>query len=45
MIDRYSPEKIYMQIAKAIESDLQEGFEAGDLYLSEKTLKIGRAHV
>ncbi len=38
MIDRYSPEKIYTQIAKAIESDLQDGFEAGDLYLSEKTL-------
>lgn len=38
MIDRYSPEKIYMQIAHAIESDLKDGFEAGDLYLSEKTL-------
>jgi len=38
VIDRYSPEKIYTQIANAIESDLQDGFEAGDLYLSEKTL-------
>ena len=27
-----------MQIAHAIESELKEGFEAGDLYLSEKTL-------
>lgn len=27
-----------MQIAQAIESDLKDGFEAGDLYLSEKVL-------
>ncbi|MGC9423693.1 phosphonate metabolism transcriptional regulator PhnF, partial [Vibrio sp.] len=38
VIDRYSPEKIYMQIANAIETDLKDGFEAGDLYLSEKAL-------
>ena len=38
MIDRYSPEKIYTQIANAIEADIQDVFEPGDLYLSEKIL-------
>lgn len=38
MIDRYSPEKIYMQIISAIEADIQDVFEPGDLYLSEKVL-------
>lgn len=38
MIDRYSPEKIYTQIANAIEVDIQDTFEPGDLYLSEKIL-------
>jgi GntR family phosphonate transport system transcriptional regulator len=38
MIDRFSPEKIYVQIIRAIEIDIQDGFEPGDLYLSENTL-------
>ncbi|ABM05373.1 transcriptional regulator, GntR family [Psychromonas ingrahamii 37] len=38
MINRYSPEKIYRQIANAIEADIQDAFEPGDLYPSEKIL-------
>ncbi len=38
MINRVSPEKIYLQIAKAIEADLVDCYEPGDLYLSEKEL-------
>jgi len=38
LINRVSPEKIYMQIAKFIETDLLDCYEPGDLYLSEKDL-------